>query len=96
VFKHTGALAPIRKVARYGTGQHGTLFRPGDRLDVRLAGVKGPSVQLTAKAVHSRSLPDSPGRFVAGFEFVAGRRTGAVPEDAIKQLTEAITHSYGR
>ena len=72
----------------------GTMFRAGDRLDVVLTGVKGSSVQVSAKAVHTRSIPGSPGRFVTGFEFVPGR-DGAIPERAITQLIEAVTRSYG-
>jgi hypothetical protein len=73
----------------------GTMFRAGDRLDVVLTGVKGSSVQVSAKAVHTRSLAGSPGRFVTGFEFVPGRDSGTIPEGAITQLIEAVTRTYG-
>ena len=65
-------------------------FRPGDRLEFHLTAVIGPSVRVTAAAVHTRPLPDSPGWFVTGFQFVPQRRDGIVPEAAISQLIEAI------
>src|SRR5262245_15322205 len=74
----------------------GTMFRAGDRLDVLLTGAKGSSVQVSAKAVHTRSLRGSPGRFVTGFEFVPGRDTGSIPEDAITQLIDAVTQTHGQ
>ena len=72
----------------------GTMFRGGDRLEVLLTGLMGASVQVSARAVHTRSLRDSPGRFVTGFEFVPGR-DGTIPERAITQLIDAVTRSYG-
>jgi PilZ domain len=65
-------------------------FRAGDRLDFRLTGKKGPSVHVTAVAVHTQSLSGSPGRFVTGFAFRPGRGSGAVPDDAICQLIAAV------
>jgi hypothetical protein len=65
-------------------------FRAGDRLEFRLKGKKGPSVQVTAAAVHTRSLPGSPGMFVTGFAFQPGRAGGAVPDDDIRQLIAAV------
>jgi hypothetical protein len=65
-------------------------FRPGDRLEFHLTAVTGPSVRVTAAAVHTRPLPDSPGWFVTGFQFVPERRAGVVPEAAISRLIDAI------
>lgn len=73
----------------------GTMFRAGDRLDVLLTGANGSSVPVSAKAIHTRSLPGSPGRFVTGFKFVPGRGAGSIPEEAITQLIDAVTSSYG-
>ena len=65
-------------------------FRAGDRLDFRLTGKKGPAVYVTAAAVHTRRLSDSPGLFVTGFSFQPARGSGAVPHDSIRQLIAAV------
>jgi hypothetical protein len=66
-------------------------FRSGDRLDFRLTAKKGPSVHVTAAAVHTQRLSSSPGLFVTGFSFQAGRGgRGALPDDAIRQLIAAV------
>ncbi len=65
-------------------------FRAGERLDFRLTGKKGPSVQVTAAAVDSRPSATSPGLFVTGFSFQPDRVSGAVPDDAIEQLLAAV------
>ena len=67
-------------------------FRAGDRLNFRLTGMRGnagPSVDVTASAVHTQSLSGSPGRFLTGFSFQPDRTTGAVPDDAIRDLIAA-------
>src|SRR6186997_3444817 len=65
-------------------------FRSGERVEVILTAVTGPSVRVSATAVHTQPLPDSPGWFVAGFQFRPGRGTGVLPEAAIRQLIEAV------
>ena len=65
-------------------------FRPGERLDFRLTGVRGPSVQVTAVAVHTQPLPSCPGRYVTGFTFQPRGSSGAVPDAAIRELIAAI------
>ena len=65
-------------------------FRPGERLDFRLTPIRGPSLHVTAAAVHTRPLPDSPGRYVTGFTFQPHRPDGAVPEAAIRELIAAV------
>ena len=65
-------------------------FRMGERLNFRLTGIRGPSVDVTAAAVHTESLPDSPGRYVTGFTFEPDRSTGVVPEAAIRELLVAV------
>jgi hypothetical protein len=65
-------------------------FRAGERLDFRLRAIRGPSLHVTAAAVHTQSLPDSPGRYVTGFRFQPKDSTGAVPEAAIRELLAAV------
>ncbi len=65
-------------------------FRSGERLAFQLTGIGGPSVHVTAAAVHTQSLPDAPGLYQTGFEFQPERPGGAVPEAAIRQLVVAI------
>ena len=67
-----------------------TMFRAGDRLNFRLTPKKGPSVLVTAAAVHTHPLRDTPGRFVTGFTFEPDRPGGAVPDDAIRELIAAV------
>jgi hypothetical protein len=65
-------------------------FRPGEQLNFRLTRLRGPSVDVTAVAVHTQSLPGSPGRYLTGFTFQPTRSTGAVPEAAIRELIAAV------
>jgi hypothetical protein len=65
-------------------------FRAGERLDFRLTGIRGPSVLVTAAAVHIESRPNSSGLFLTGFVFQPGRQDGVVPEAAIRQLIVAV------
>ncbi len=65
-------------------------FRSGERWEFRLTGIGGPSVHVTAAAVHTQSVPDSPGLYLTGFEYQPERPGGAVPEAAIRQLVAAI------
>jgi hypothetical protein len=65
-------------------------FRAGERLEFRLTDIRGPSVHVTAAAVHTQSLPDSPGLYLSGFEFQPERPGSVVPEEAIRQLIAAI------
>jgi len=64
-------------------------FRARDRLQFRLTAKKGPSVHVTAAAVHSRSLSHSP-LFVTGFAFQPDGAAGTVPHAAISQLIAAV------
>jgi hypothetical protein len=64
-------------------------FRAGERLDVRLTDVRGPSVLVTAAAVHTQPLRDAAGMFVTGFTFQPGPG-GAVPEEAIRQFIASV------
>ena len=65
-------------------------FRSGERLKFRLTRIGGPSVHVTAAAVHTQSLHDSPGLYLTGFEFQPERPGGVVPEAAIRQLIAAV------
>jgi len=65
-------------------------FRSGERLEFRLTDLRGTSVHVTAAAVHTQSVPDSPGLYLSGFEFQPDRPGGAVPEAAIRRLIAAI------
>ena len=66
-------------------------FAPGEMLDFRLVADGGPAVRVTARAVHSRPLPNAPGTRVTGFMFVPGKLTGLVPQALIDQLISAVT-----
>jgi len=66
------------------------MFRAGDRLNFRLTPKKGAAVLVTAAAVHSQSLPDSPGRFLTGFTFEPEGPGGTLPDDAIRELIAAV------
>ncbi len=65
-------------------------FRTGDTLDFRLTAVEGPSVRVTARAMHSRPIPALPGHHLTGFMFIPGRLTGLVPQSLIDRLIDAI------
>jgi hypothetical protein len=65
-------------------------FRSGQRLDFRLTDIAGPSVQVTAAAVHTQPLGDAPGLYMTGFTFQPERPGGLVPEAAILQLIAAV------
>jgi len=65
-------------------------FRPGERLDFRLNGVRGPSVRVTAAAVHTQPRRSSSGLYETGFIFQPGRESGAVPEAAILKLLAVV------
>ena len=66
------------------------MFRAGDRLEFRVSAIRGPSVRLTAAAVHTQSRPHSPGLYLTGFVFRPARAGGVVPEAAIRQLIAAV------
>ena len=63
-------------------------FRAGERLDLRLTGIRGPSVVVSAAAVHTESRPR--GLYMTGFNFQPGRESRVVPEDTIRQLLAAV------
>jgi hypothetical protein len=65
-------------------------FRSGERLEFRLTDIRGPSIHVTAAAVHTQSLRDSTGLYVTGFVFQAGRRSAGVDETAILRLISSI------
>jgi hypothetical protein len=65
-------------------------FRPGERLDFKLTRRGGPSVQVTAAAVYTQPLHDSPGLYMTGFVFQPGRAGDSVPEAAVRELLSAI------
>lgn len=65
-------------------------FRTGDRLTVRLTGIRGPSVLVSAAAVHSESRPGSPGLYLSGFIFQPDQKGGVVPEADIRELLAAV------
>ena len=65
-------------------------FRTGERLDFRLTGIRGPSVHVTAAAVHTQSRRSSSGLYLTGFIFQPGRQSGVVPEAAIRKLLAAV------
>jgi hypothetical protein len=68
-------------------------FRSGQRLEFRLTGIGGPSVHVTAAAVHTQSRRESPGLYLTGFEFRPDRPGGVLPDAAIRQLLAAIAPS---
>ena len=65
-------------------------FRSGQRLDFRLTGIGGPSVQVTAAAVHTQPQGNSPGLYMTGFTFQPERPGAVVPEADIPQLIAAV------
>jgi len=65
-------------------------FRPGDRVELRLTAIKGPSVQVTGTAVHAQPQPGAPGLYMTGFIFQPDQAGGAVPEADIRQLIAAV------
>ena len=65
-------------------------FRPGERLDFCLSVKGGPSVHVTAAAVHTQPVQTSPGLFRTGFTFQPGRQSGEIPEAAIRELLAAV------
>jgi hypothetical protein len=65
-------------------------FRSGDRLDLRLTAIDGPSVQVTAAAVHAQPLRGSPGLFMTGFTFQPERPGSAESEADIRRLVAAV------
>jgi hypothetical protein len=92
-----GELVPLRRpITIFNLNRTGfavlseARFRSGERMEFRLTGIGRPSVSVTAAAVHTQSLPDSPGLYVTGFEFQPERPGGVVPEAAIRQLVAAI------
>jgi hypothetical protein len=64
-------------------------FRSGQRLSVRLTGIRGPSVLLGAAAVHTQSRRGSPGLYLTGFIFQPDRQSAVVP-DAIRELLAVL------
>ena len=66
------------------------MFRAGDRVNFRLTPKKGAAVLVTAAAVHTQTLPESPGRFVTGFTFEPDGPGGTLPDDAIRELIAAV------
>jgi len=65
-------------------------FRCGERLHIRLTGPGGPTVEVTAAAVHTQPRRDSPGVFVTGFTFLPQRPGGVVPEADIQEVLAAV------
>lgn len=65
-------------------------FRAGDRLEFRLTARKGPSVHVTASAVHTQPLSSTPGLFVTGFAFRPDPISGEIPDAAIHQLIAVV------
>lgn len=65
-------------------------FRSGERLNVRLTGIPGPSVLVSAAAVHTQSRPGAPGLYVTGFTFQPDGTSGVVPDAAIRELLAAV------
>jgi hypothetical protein len=65
-------------------------FRSGERLDFRLTDIRGPSIHVTAAAVHTQPLREAPGMYLTGFMFQSGRRGGGVDETAICRLIASI------
>jgi hypothetical protein len=65
-------------------------FRSGEGLEFRLTEIGGPSLHVTAVAVHTQSVAGAPGLYLSGFEFRPDRPGGVVPEAAIRRLIAAI------
>ncbi len=65
-------------------------FRAGERLNVRLTSIGGPSVLVSAAAVHTAPRPSAPGLYQTGFVFLPDHPSGTVPEDAIRELLAAV------
>jgi hypothetical protein len=65
-------------------------FRAGDRVELRLVAIDGPSVTVAGAAVHAQSLGGSPGIFMTGFTFQPARPGGAVPAADIHRLVAAV------
>jgi hypothetical protein len=65
-------------------------FRPGDRLELRLTAIKGPSVQVAGVAMHAQPVSGSPGLYMTGFTFQPDRPGGSVPDADIRQLIAAV------
>lgn len=65
-------------------------FRAGDRVDLRLRALAGPSVQVTGAAVHAEPVHGSPGLYQTGFTFEPERPGSDVPEADILQLVAAV------
>jgi hypothetical protein len=65
-------------------------FRTGQRLDFRLTGIRGPSVQVTAAAVYTEARRHAAGLYLTGFVFQPGRLNGVPPDVAIRKLIAAI------
>jgi PilZ domain len=65
-------------------------FRRGEQLEFRLKGARTPPVRVTAAAVHTQPVQDSPGLYMTGFAFQPERSGGAEPETAIRQLIAAV------
>jgi hypothetical protein len=65
-------------------------FRSGDRLELRLTAIDGPSVHVTGAAVHAQPLRSSPGLYLTGFTFQPERPGGEVPDADIRRLVAAV------
>jgi hypothetical protein len=68
-------------------------FEPGQLLDFQLVADEGPSIKVTAEAVHSRPMHTGAGLYLSGFKFVPGKLTGMVPQALIDRLIEAVSPS---
>jgi hypothetical protein len=68
-------------------------FGPGETLDFRLAGDGDTEVRVSARAVHTKPLPNAPGLHFSGFMFVPGRLTGLVPKALIDTLIATVAGS---
>jgi hypothetical protein len=66
-------------------------FDAGQTLDFQLAGDGGSPFTVTARAVHSRPMPNAPGYYLSGFMFIPGRLMGLVPQALIDRLIETVT-----
>ena len=66
-------------------------FEPGQMLDFQLVADEGPTIKVTAEAVHSNPMGAGTGLYLSGFKFVPGKLTGMVPQALIDRLIEAVS-----
>ena len=65
-------------------------FRAGDRVELRMTAVNGPSVQVAGMARHSQPMKNAPGLYMTGFMFEPARPGQPVPEADIRELIAAV------